>query len=61
MHAERDVGLLRLLRVDLDAAVGVRRHGLRLAGLGVHEVAEKLLRSLEQAVADAAPDPENHP
>ena len=52
--------LLRLLRVDDDAAVRVRGGGLGLAGLAVLEVAEQLLRALEQTVADAAGDAEHH-
>ena len=44
----------------LDAAVRVRRRRLRLAGLDARQVAEQLLRALEQAVADAAADAEHH-
>src|SRR5438552_11849246 len=57
---ECDDRLLRLLRRDDDAAVRMRRDRLRLAGLDVLEVAEQLLRPLEQSVADAAPDAEHH-
>jgi hypothetical protein len=60
VDADRDVRLLRLLRVDAHPAVGVWGRGLRFAGVGVDEIAEQLLRLLEQSVADAAGDAEHH-
>src|SRR5439155_7703562 len=59
-HAENDVRLLRLLRVDDDAAVRVRGGRLGLAGLPVCEVTEQLLRALHEPVPDAAGHAEHY-
>src|SRR5215470_3365566 len=60
VDAEADVRLLRLLRMDTDAAVCVRHRRIRRSGLRAREVAEQILCAFEQTVADAARDAEHH-
>ena len=52
--------LVGLLREDLDPAVRMRRQRLGLAGLRRGQVAEQLLRPLEQVVAGAAGEAQHH-
>src|SRR5213593_896634 len=63
VHAEADVRLVGRLLVHLDSRVAVETeaNGLRLARLSLGHVTEELLNSLVQAVADLAPDAEDHP
>jgi hypothetical protein len=63
VHTETDVRLVGRLRVHLHTRLSVpfQAYRLRLSRLRFLEISEQFLHAVVQAVADLAPDADDHP